>query len=253
MPNNYIHLSDQELIMAADGELSAPRKGEVLEHLEACWNCRERARALEATILEFARARNHALNDRVPSASGPGALLRARLAEASSLKVNRPRTMWRPAYAAAAFLSILAVVAVVFVTTVSAKGLKPKAEFTPGETRPITVAEICRDRRSEVISRNIPEETRRKVFSEYGINGHWDNFEVDYLITPDLGGARSIRNLWPQPYTGRWNAVAKDRLEQRLHDLVCEGKVDLTRAQRDIALDWIGAYKKYVGSNSRGL
>lgn len=73
------------------------------------------------------------------------------------------------------------------------------------------------------------------------------DFEVDYLITPDLGGAESLRNLWPQPYSATWNARVKDRLEQRLHQLVCAGKMDLSTAQHDIATDWIGAYKKYVG------
>jgi len=33
----------------------------------------------------------------------------------------------------------------------------------------------------------------------------------------------------------------KDRLEQRLHQLVCAGQLDLATAQHDIATDWIGA------------
>jgi hypothetical protein len=37
----------------------------------------------------------------------------------------------------------------------------------------------------------------------------------------------------------------KDALEDRLHSMVCEGKLDLRTAQRDIATDWIAAYKKY--------
>jgi hypothetical protein len=42
-----------------------------------------------------------------------------------------------------------------------------------------------------------------------------------------------------------WNAHVKDELEERLRNLVCEQKLDLTTAQRDIATDWISAYKKY--------
>ena len=72
------------------------------------------------------------------------------------------------------------------------------------------------------------------------------DYEVDYLITPDLGGSGSLRNLWPQPYTARWNAREKDKLERRLHQLVCVGAVDIATAQREIAADWIRAYKKYV-------
>jgi hypothetical protein len=37
----------------------------------------------------------------------------------------------------------------------------------------------------------------------------------------------------------------KDALEDRLREMVCDGTLDLTEAQREIAGDWIGAYKKY--------
>lgn len=71
-------------------------------------------------------------------------------------------------------------------------------------------------------------------------------YEVDYLITPALGGADDIGNLWPQSYSATiWNAHVKDALEDRLHELVCRGDVDLTTAQREISRDWISAYKKY--------
>ena len=72
-------------------------------------------------------------------------------------------------------------------------------------------------------------------------------YEVDFLITPALGGAASVRNLWPQPYhRAAWNAYRKDVLEERLHSLVCSGQLDLGTAQREIATNWIDAYKKYV-------
>jgi hypothetical protein len=107
---------------------------------------------------------------------------------------------------------------------------------------------VCRSRQAEVVA-EVPEETRRKVFAAYGIQGNQRDFEVDYLITPDLGGSNSLRNLWPQPYSVSWNARAKDELEQRLHDMVCGGQIDLATAQREIATDWIGAYRRYVGRN----
>jgi hypothetical protein len=37
----------------------------------------------------------------------------------------------------------------------------------------------------------------------------------------------------------------KDELERLLPSLVCDGRIDLRTAQRDISADWIGAYKKY--------
>jgi hypothetical protein len=62
-----------------------------------------------------------------------------------------------------------------------------------------------------------------------------------------IGGSNSIKNLWPESYRTVWNAHVKDRLEDRLHALVVSCKLDLETAQREIATDWIAAYKKYVG------
>ena len=72
------------------------------------------------------------------------------------------------------------------------------------------------------------------------------DFELDHLITPALGGTSDRRNLWPERYSSRvWNARVKDELEDLLPQLVCERKVPLATAQRDIASNWIAAYKKY--------
>ena len=50
---------------------------------------------------------------------------------------------------------------------------------------------------------------------------------VTRLISLELGGSNSIRNLWPESYrTEPWNARTKDTLENRLHELVCSGKLD---------------------------
>ena len=46
-----------------------------------------------------------------------------------------------------------------------------------------------------------------------------------------------------------WNSYVKDVLEGKLHNLVCAGKLDLKTAQREIASNWIEAYKKYVGES----
>jgi hypothetical protein len=66
------------------------------------------------------------------------------------------------------------------------------------------------------------------------------------LITPELGGVADARNLWPERYdSGVWNARVKDDLERLLPRLVCDGKIDLGVAQREMADNWIAAYKKY--------
>lgn len=243
------HLSVRELMMAADGELSAGRSAEVAAHLEGCPQCSERRRSMDTVAAEFAIAREQLFERDIAGAAVPRALLRARLAEMSSTKAKAPwkgllRLMLPAASVAAAGIAIV----IVFGSTLGAKGLKPRASLTPGETRPISIGEVCRTRQAEVVAA-VPEEMRRQVFAAYGIRGDQRNFEVDYLITPDLGGSESLRNLWPQPYGVSWNAHAKDELEQRLHDLVCGGRLDLATAQRAIATDWIGAYRRYVGRN----
>ena len=77
---------------------------------------------------------------------------------------------------------------------------------------------------------------------------------VTRLISLELGGSNSIKNLWPESYRTRpWNARVKDRLENKLHELVCSGQLDLQTAQRAIASNWIEAYKKYVGPQPKAL
>lgn len=87
---------------------------------------------------------------------------------------------------------------------------------------------------------------QKQVFAEYGIAAAepWA-YEVDYLVTPALGGADDLRNLWPHSYSTVWNARVKDDLEDRLRSMVCDGSLDLAEAQHEIAANWIAVYKKY--------
>jgi hypothetical protein len=107
----------------------------------------------------------------------------------------------------------------------------------------------------EEVVRDVPSPLRQEVFKEYGIvNPRPDDYEIDYLIAPGLGGTEDIRNLWPEPSTSSaWNARVKDALEERLHQLVCDGRLDLPTAQRAIATDWISAYKKYSAPTDMSL
>ncbi|HYQ90752.1 MAG TPA: hypothetical protein VES89_01420 [Candidatus Competibacteraceae bacterium] len=43
------------------------------------------------------------------------------------------------------------------------------------------------------------------------------------------------------------NPTQPDKVENKLHELVCAGKLPLEQAQREIASNWVEAYKKYVG------
>ncbi len=73
------------------------------------------------------------------------------------------------------------------------------------------------------------------------------HFEEDHLIPLELGGSPTdVRNLWPEPMWGQWNARKKDKLERELHWRVCNGTLSLHDAQRAIAMDWIAAFRRYV-------
>ena len=125
-------------------------------------------------------------------------------------------------------------------------GATPNRGLTPGATRQVTMSEVCSVPREQVVG-DVSVSLRQKVLQEYGIaNARPEDYEIDYLIAPRLGGVEDIRNLWPEPYRDRlWNAHVKDALEERLHQMVCSGQLDLHTAQHDIATNWIDAYKKY--------
>ena len=124
----------------------------------------------------------------------------------------------------------------------------PNPKLTPGAVLPVSAVEFCVPGYSKKV-RSVPERVKRQVYAEYGITHHGrGEFEVDHLISLELGGSNSIKNLWPQSYkTSPWNARVKDALEDRLHAMVCSGELPLEIAQHEIATNWIAAYKKYVG------
>lgn len=129
-------------------------------------------------------------------------------------------------------------------------GFLPDARTTPGATLEVTAEDVCTAGYSKLV-RSVPSRVKEEVYAEYGIASHEPGeYEVDHLISLELGGSNSVRNLWPQSYrTQPWNAHEKDKLENRLHRMVCDGTIDLKTAQRAIASDWIAAYRKYMSPN----
>lgn len=126
----------------------------------------------------------------------------------------------------------------------------PDSRLTPGLAGPLGKAQLCaRSFRTRTI-RDVPEETKDKVYAEYAmVRGRSPcPCEVDHLIPLELGGSDAIPNLWPQSYTTKpYNAHVKDTLENQLHILVCRGQLDLEAARHEIATDWVAAYKRYGG------
>ncbi|MBW4050938.1 MAG: hypothetical protein HIU85_05650 [Proteobacteria bacterium] len=140
------------------------------------------------------------------------------------------------------------------------KEARPDPRITPGALNPaVDQNNIRRTICVRGYSKSIrPPEEYTERLKRLGIRryGYSDrrlrDYEEDHLVSLELGGSPTRpRNLWPEPHhvIGGWGSYAKDRLEDRLHALVCRGRVPLVLAQREIARDWISAYKRYVGPN----
>jgi anti-sigma factor RsiW len=256
------HPTDQELLLYADGELSRHSVARVRAHLASCWGCRSRMAEVERTIGDF-MALHQTLNAELPPPPGRRALLKIRLSEMAR---NVQRVSWwgslttrRLAYLGAiALLICLGAAALSWRMAApqhSAKlqvGLLPNPRLTPGATTTAGIATICSAPHDEVV-RSVSAALQQKVFQEYGLrDAQATDYEVDYLISPGLGGADDLKNLWPQPrYVTPWSSFAKDQLEEYLHESVCDGKLDLATAQTELATDWISAYKKHFQAGER--
>ncbi len=120
---------------------------------------------------------------------------------------------------------------------------RPDPDLTPGQADTLSVDDVCPDRHVPQVAASI----RKSVFDRYGIDRPSpENYELDFLTPPNLGGAADTRNLWPQPLKPiEWNAHIKDALEKRLHELVCSRTIPLTEAQNALTTDWIAAYQQY--------
>jgi anti-sigma factor RsiW len=246
------HFSDQQLLLDLEGELPGREAKLVREHLLACWECRVRRQELEGAIADFVRVHKREREPELPSAAGPRALLKARLAELSS---DRPAWFSRLRFlrTAGAILAVLALGTVVIRLGMDRQnslnqgaGLyyMPDARLTPGATLLLNRSVVCSE--SGEGNKAVPVTLQREVFQEYGIpKADPHAYEVDYLVTPALGGADDIHNLWPHSHSATWNARVKDALEDRLRTMVCDGTLDLAEAQQEIATNWISAYKKY--------
>lgn len=251
------HVSDGELLLLADeGALSARRRSRALAHVAECPRCAGRRAELAAAASEMGRA----CRER-PVAMAPLHVARARLGAALDERTARTRRQART-------LRGVAAAAVVLLALVTWSGgdrgrpgsevaperagqvggtsgpLLPRPDLTPGSVRPVRVADICGGALAggPVVASQVP----RQVFEAYGVDyRRAGDYELDFLITPELGGASDASNLWPQPYRSVvWNAYVKDELERHMRRLVCQGDVDLATAQQELAGDWIAAYKR---------
>lgn len=199
----------------SDAELLLASEGEsgtAQAHLASCVECQARLGRMERTMARFAASR------------------------------QRPWGVWAAAAACAA-----AVLGGIWMAR-PGRIPSPDARLTPGATVAVSLAQVCGTAGDE--ARTVPASVAQQVFRKYGIHDPKPRaYEVDYLITPALGGSDDIANLWPQPYSNTaWNAHVKDALEDHLKQQVCAGILSLAEAQRELSTDWVAAYKRHFAT-----
>lgn len=129
-----------------------------------------------------------------------------------------------------------------------AQGGLPDPGCTPGAIfATATKDQICQSGYASSV-RNVPQSEKDAVYAEYGIASHYaGEYEVDHLVSLELGGSNEIANLWPEAASPTPGFHQKDQVENYLHDKVCSGAVSLQQAQIEIATNWLDAYHQMTG------
>jgi hypothetical protein len=136
-------------------------------------------------------------------------------------------------------------------------------KLTPGAVDPrVTQANIqqtiCKTGYTKTV-RKTPQKMQDQVFAAYGIpKADEGKYELDHLISLELGGADVAKNLWPEKYCPTKKALCpadppcygareKDVVETTFKRKVCAGTMTLKAAQKRIAGDWLKEYKLIKG------
>ncbi len=132
---------------------------------------------------------------------------------------------------------------------------RPDRRCTPGAVNPAVTqatiaATICKSGWTSTVrpTESITEPEKLASLRAYG-EGPASRYEYDHFVPLELGGAvNDARNLWPEPDYPEARGFylnPKDRIETTLKRLVCDGRISLATAQREIAANWVAAMARY--------
>lgn len=224
-----------------------------------------RRRALVAiTIAAVALAGCNKTGSTAVTASQPGtttttAPTTTTVATGAATTASIPATAAAPSKPTAAAAATVAVVTTARVVVVSPL---PDRNVTPGVADPNVTQDnisstICVAGYSATVRppTEVTDAIKAQTMAAYGRPGVAADYELDHLISLELGGAPAdIKNLWPEATekSGRVSkgqgSETKDTLENRLHDAVCAGRITLAVAQQAEASDWVAAFKTGLGN-----
>ncbi|MEN9613898.1 MAG: hypothetical protein RLZZ347_205 [Candidatus Parcubacteria bacterium] len=125
----------------------------------------------------------------------------------------------------------------------------PDHTCTPGAILTTDALIVCVSGYTKTV-RNVSTAVKKMVFKEYAIP--WSlhsNYEVDHLISLELGGSNDVSNLWPESYLIKDGSRTKDTFENYLHRQVCGGKLSLVEAQKEIKGGWREYYREWKHLN----
>lgn len=120
-------------------------------------------------------------------------------------------------------------------TTTLPTGL-PKVTVTPGVVLTTSQADVCTPGWASKHRHSLTAKQKVAVLRAYGYPKDQKVAEYDHLISLELGGGNGVQNAFPM--VDRAQAARKDRLEDRLHDEVCSGRLTLSEAQAHIRQYW---------------
>jgi len=129
-------------------------------------------------------------------------------------------------------------------------GANPDPRCSPGAYYTgLTKAVICSPNFRTASVDNVSQAIKVKVKAAYGLLPH--NYakalEIDHIVPLVIGGSNEIANLFPEKRDAHPGYEAKDRLELKLHQLVCNGSMKLRSAQKQIAANWQALYREVFG------
>jgi hypothetical protein len=127
----------------------------------------------------------------------------------------------------------------------------PDRRCSPGSYySKLTKAVLCSSGFHTSDIRNVPESEKHAVEIEYGMvpRAYGTTLEIDHIVSLELGGSNDIANLFPEKAAPSPGYRVKDKLENRLHALICSGEMTLRAAQRGIAQNWQLLYRGVFGT-----
>ena len=119
----------------------------------------------------------------------------------------------------------------------------PDSIMTPGAVDPAATRDVVCNGTTRS-RRHVSSAMKAAVLAAYNIpDAESPDYEIDHLVPLAIGGANVVANLWPEPWA---EAVHKDVLKVELQRRVCHGLLPQAEAQREVALDWVATYTRYV-------